>query len=69
MEPEAFARLRGLQVRRCFEAGRLAGDFQARAYEQIVPVAGRSEFAVMARIPDAGNRIESNPLTEEGVAA
>jgi hypothetical protein len=69
MGPEVSTTPAGLKVGRRFETGRLALDCQARAYEQILPVAGRCELALAPRKQAAADRVEIKPLTEEGVAA
>jgi hypothetical protein len=68
MRPEASSSA-GFKVDRCFEGHRLAADCQARAYEQVLPVAGRSEFAMEPVNQAAGTGVKINTLTEEGAAA
>jgi hypothetical protein len=67
MRGEVSATPAGLQIGRRFEGGRLAGDCQARAYEQLVPEAGRSEPGPAALNPTPGGEV--HPITKEGAAA
>jgi hypothetical protein len=69
MRPEVSSTPAGLKVGRRFESGRLARDCQARAYEQILSVAGRSELVLAPRSQAAADQVEIDALTEEGVAA
>jgi hypothetical protein len=69
MGPEASSTAGGFKVGRHFEGNRLAGDCQARAYEQVLPVAGRSEFPVAAPEPVDGEGVPISTITKEGVAA
>lgn len=69
MKQEASSRPARLRVQRQFEANRLAGDCQARAYEQAVPVVGRSEFAVVLSSQADVDPVESEAFTGEGVTA
>jgi hypothetical protein len=57
-----------LGVHRQYEVNRLAKDCQARAYERVLPIAGRSEFTVVPNQAD-GEQEESETRTQEGVAA
>jgi hypothetical protein len=58
----------GLRVQRHFDGNRFAGDCQARAYEQILPVAGPSETTQRASSPGSLAEVKQ-PLAEQGVAA
>jgi hypothetical protein len=82
MRSDASLELACLSVDRRFDPQRLARDCQARAYEQIVPVAGRAALARRQADdapadggPAADERIEIQSfieiqsLTSEGVAA
>jgi hypothetical protein len=69
MRPEVSSTPPVLNVRRHFETNRMAGDCQGRAYEQVLPVAGRSEWAVAASSRVNGNEVDISTLTEEGAVA
>lgn len=56
-----------LSVGRRFERHRLAGDCQARAYEQVLPLAGRTAVVASGRTDGSrgeGERIEIPSLME-----
>ena len=69
MRPQASSRPPGLKVRRDFEAHRLAADCQARAYEQVVPMEGGSDSALVGSNQVEDARVESPSLRAKGVAA
>jgi hypothetical protein len=54
-------------VQRQFESHRLAEDFQARAYEQVVPLEGPSDPATSNQAE--GAVVEMETLRAKGVAA
>lgn len=69
MKQDPSSRPAHLSVQRQFEPNRLANDCQAQAYEHVLPVGGRSEFAgVLPRQTD-GNQVEGELETSicEGV--
>jgi hypothetical protein len=68
MKIEALPTPVGLKARRRFETGRLAADCQARAYEQLLPVAVPRENPVPHE-PLKGERGECVRVTKKGVAA
>jgi hypothetical protein len=67
MRPQASSGPAGPRVRRQFESHRLAGDFQARAYEQVVPLEDPSDPATSDQAEGAVVEIET--LRAKGVAA
>jgi hypothetical protein len=69
MRPQASSAPVVFQVHRRFEANRLAGDCQARAYEQVVPIAGEGASASTKATQAECFRVEIESLQAEGVAA
>ena len=69
MRPQASSAPAGLGVQRHFEVHRLAGDYQTRAYEQVVPLEGRSDLAVQTPNEAEDARVAMDLLQAKGVAA
>lgn len=69
MRPRVSSTAASFKVVRQFEAHRLAGDCQTRAYEQILSEAGRSEFTARPLNQDDDNEVSITTLTPEGVVA
>jgi hypothetical protein len=68
MGPDASTGPPGLRVERHSEANRLAQEFQAQAYEALVPRRrGRTTTAALA--PAAGAGTVNHPNSPKGVAA
>jgi hypothetical protein len=68
MRPASGTRPPGLQVQRVFEGNRLAGDSQARAYQQVLPVV--RWWQTRTRVTGAlGGNLEESRVSQEGVAA
>jgi hypothetical protein len=67
MRPQASCGPASPRVQRQFESHRLAGDFQARAYEQVVPLEGPSDPATSNQAE--GAVVEMETLRAKGVAA
>jgi hypothetical protein len=73
MQPDASPGLPGLRVERRSDTNRLAKDFQARAYEELLPIRGRcptlTAATAQAEVAWAGRPRSSTSSSKEGVAA
>ncbi len=67
MRPETSSGPLGVQ--RQFETNRLAKDFQARAYEEVVPVVGRSRTGTAATGRAGAGEEQTKVLSQGGSAA
>jgi hypothetical protein len=69
MGPDASTSPPGLRIERRAETNRLAKEFQAQAYEELVPSRRRNPTPTAAPVPAAGARTTHHPNSEKGVAA
>jgi hypothetical protein len=68
MKPPADTAPPGLPVQRAFEGQRLAQESQARAYQQVLPVGGRSQ-TTDSTSNQRGRDRQPLRISQEGVAA
>ncbi len=69
MKAEAFTGPARARVQRQFESNRLAKDFQAQAYEEVLPVARRSGTRAAAMGRTEVQVAQAKPVRSGGVAA
>lgn len=68
MRPAGGSAPPGVPVQRQFEGNRLAKECQARAYQKLLPMTGRSE-STTSRMEPFGGDGEESLVRQEGVAA
>jgi len=69
MGPDASTGPPGLRVERRSETNRLAKDFQARAYEEVLPISRRCPRTTAAPVPAEVTGTPSHRNSRKGVAA
>jgi hypothetical protein len=69
MGPDASTGPPGPRVERRSETNRLAKDFQARAYEEVLPISRRCSTTAAAPVPAEVTGTPSYRNSQKGVAA